>query len=300
MEASPKQIAEYLLLRGAGCLLRRLPYRLALLLGWLIAGLLFHLVRFRRREAERRIRTVFNNTLSKRRVRKIAWRSLRNLCFSVVEMVRLDKLTKAKVETMEGYRPMAQMWREHQTKNPEQGAILATIHMGNWEQCGIATHLLEIPVFFIVRRQKNPLTNAHMKKMRETTGIEIIMNDSRVLRGILRRLHKGQVLAILPDVRARTQALSIDFLGGKANLGKGMAMFARQTGTPIYPTLVKRQGWTKHTCRLLDPITPDPSLGKEEDWQRMTQQVMDIFTNEIKSDPEQYFWYNKRWVLDPI
>jgi len=27
---------------------------------------------------------------------------------------------------------------------------------------------------------------------------------------------------------------------------------------------------------------------------------MNIFNAEIDESPEQYFWYNKRWILDPI
>jgi lauroyl/myristoyl acyltransferase len=32
----------------------------------------------------------------------------------------------------------------------------------------------------------------------------------------------------------------------------------------------------------------------------MTQQVMDIITQAILADPGQWFWYNKRWVLEPV
>ncbi len=29
------------------------------------------------------------------------------------------------------------------------------------------------------------------------------------------------------------------------------------------------------------------------------QEIMTAFTNEILKTPGQYFWHNKRWVLDP-
>ena len=32
----------------------------------------------------------------------------------------------------------------------------------------------------------------------------------------------------------------------------------------------------------------------------LTQQVIDIYDRAIRQEPEQYFWYNKRWVLDPL
>jgi len=32
----------------------------------------------------------------------------------------------------------------------------------------------------------------------------------------------------------------------------------------------------------------------------MMQKLVSIFDAEIRANPEQYFWFNKRWVLDPI
>jgi lauroyl/myristoyl acyltransferase len=47
-------------------------------------------------------------------------------------------------------------------------------------------------------------------------------------------------------------------------------------------------------------VYSDPGLDKAEDCRRITQRVMDIFDAAIRAQPEQYFWYNKRWVLDPL
>jgi lauroyl/myristoyl acyltransferase len=32
----------------------------------------------------------------------------------------------------------------------------------------------------------------------------------------------------------------------------------------------------------------------------MSQKVMDIVSDAIMAQPEQWFWYNKRWVLEPV
>jgi len=61
-----------------------------------------------------------------------------------------------------------------------------------------------------------------------------------------------------------------------------------------------RSGWTRHKWHLLEPVYPDPSLEKRADWYRMTQEIMTRFSNLVRRHPEQYFWYNKRWVLDPL
>jgi KDO2-lipid IV(A) lauroyltransferase len=294
----PKHIVEYLLLVLAAGLIRILPLRAALALGWLVAGGMHYIGGFRKAEAHRRLRLVFGKRFSDREIRRIAWISWRNLCFNAVEAIRFSKLTIEDVRKQ----PIAQEAPRllQALEKEEHGYIFATIHMGNWDMAGVTADLMGLPIFSIARRQKNPLTDAYLNKARNAFNMEVILNDSKVLKGVIRRIKAGKVLAILPDVRSRTEALNIRFLNDEANLGAGAALFARQCNCPIYPAVVRRIGWTRHEATVFDPVYPDPSLDKSEDWQRIMQHMMDLFDAEIAKTPEQYFWYNKRWVLDPI
>lgn len=293
-----KHIFEYVLLIMAGGLIRILPLRAALGLAWLVAAGVHYIGGFRKEEARRRVRLVYGKRFSEKKIRRITWISWRNLCFNAVEAIRFSKLTVDSVKKQ----PIAQAIYPLNDilKQSDRGFVLATIHMGNWDMAGVAADLMGVPIFSIARRQKNPLTDAYLNKARNAFNMEVILNDSKVLKGVIRRIKEGKVLAILPDVRARTEALPIRFLNGKANLGAGAALFARQCNCPIYPAVVRREGWTRHEAKVFDPIFPDPSLDKTEDWQRIMQKMMDLFDTEITETPEQYFWYNKRWVLDPI
>lgn len=297
MRHRPKHIAEYVMLRGLLGIVNILPLRAALALGWLIGKLFFHVMRFRRDKAESRLKQVFGDRFTAKERQRIAWLSFRNICFNAVEAARFSKLTPEKLKRMPLYTGIVAMQEIYQ----KNGAfIFSTAHMGNWDLGGIACKLAGIPVFSIARRQKNPLTDDLLNQMRNATGMDVVLNDSAVLRNVVRRLKAGEVLAILPDVRSSTEALSIDFLGGKANLGAGVALFAQMANCPIYPVALIRRGWTHHEYKVFDPIAPDPSADKKEDWQRMMQKLVSIFDSEIRANPEQYFWFNKRWVLDPI
>ncbi|MFA7257262.1 MAG: hypothetical protein WC047_06795 [Kiritimatiellales bacterium] len=297
MKHRTKHIFEYVLLRILFIVVNILPLRAALTIGWLIGRLFFHVLRFRRDKAEARLKQVFSDRFTEKERRHIAWLSFRNICFNAVEAARFGKLTPEKLQKMPLYTGIMAM-REIYKKN---GAfIFSSAHMGNWDLGGVACKLAGIPVFSIARRQKNPLTDGLLNRIRNTTGMEVILNDSAVLRNVVRRLKAGEVLAILPDVRSSTDALLINFLGGKANLGAGAALFAQMAGCPIYPIALIRRGWTHHEYKVFEPIYPDPSLDKKEDWQRMIQKLISVFDAEIRANPEQYFWFNKRWVLDPI
>ncbi len=289
---------EYAALRALATLLNALPYRAALALAWLLARGAFHLVRFRRREALRRIREVFGAGLPAREARRIAWLSLRNLSFNVVEMMRAPTLDAAWVAShipdFGRHIPAVQeLIARH------GGMVITVPHMGNWDLAGWACHRHGIRMFSIAAKQKNPLVNAWINRQRES-GMTVLERGGGTLKQILRLLRSGNVLAILPDVRMPTPDLPLPFLGGTANFGRGMAMFAITAQVPILLATFRREGWTRHALDVHPPLFPDPSLAKEEDARRLTAAVIERVDAAIRRAPEQWFWYNKRWVLTPV
>lgn len=293
-----RHVIEYGLLRAVTAVLGVLPYRIALAMAWVVARVL-QAAGFRRvAEARRRIREVFGATLEEAAVRRAAWESLRNLCFNVVELIRLPRLTRAWVERHVDRGNLPDLMARH--VKPGQGAILVIPHMGNWDLAAVTAGLTGMPVFVIAARQKNPLTDAFLNRLRAAQGMEVVLRDDHVVKRVLRGLKDGRVLALLTDLRSRTPGMRVRFLGKEANLVAGLGLFARQAGVPVFAGTVRRVGWARHVWHFEDPIFGDPAVAKEADWLRITQQVMDIFDRAIRSHPGQYFWYNKRWVLDPL
>ena len=293
----PKHRVEYLLLRAVGGLVTLLPYRAALTLGWCIARLAFHLVRFRRKEAIRRLHEVFGPDLPSREAHRIAYISLRNVIFNAIEIMRTPRITPAWLaRVVDDYQQTAERIRRFAAN----GAVVAVPHMGNWEMAGLAAYYADLTLLNIAAEQRNPLVNRYLNRLRERPGIETLQRGSGTMRQVLRRLLHGHVLAILPDVRIRTPDLELPFLNGTANLGRGVGQFARLANVPIVPCIVSRRGWARHRAQILDPILPDKSLDKEADVRRMTQLVVSRIDQAIQEHPEQWFWYNKRWVLEPL
>lgn len=292
----PKHLIEYAFLRVLGFVFRVLPYRLALALGWGLAWLAFHVVRWRRREAERRIREVFGADLPPARVRAIAWGSIRDFIFNMVDSLRLADLNPKWIARHMIGDQVSDLRRLAAGK----GAILVIPHMGSWDLAGAVCDVMDLPVFFIVGSQKNPLTDAYINRMRQSTGVETVARDSGLLRSVVRRLKEGKILAFMTDLRSKTPGVSVRFLGKEANVVAGMGMFARMADVAVIPVILTRQGWTRHHWVVHDPVFPDANADRDEDCRRMTQAVMDIFDAAVRRHPGQYFWYNKRWVLDPL
>ncbi len=295
MKYRVKHIVEYGLLRGIAGLVGVLPYRVALAFGWGIARLVFAGSGSRRERTARRIRQVLGPERSEREVRDILWVAWRNLVFNAIETMRIPRVTLAWVKAhVLDYSEVEKLLA---LSKGGRGVVLAVPHMGNWELAGISAQLFGAHLTTIFRRQKNPLTDAYINRMREYTGVRGLETKYGAFHGIIRQLKEGMTLVILPDIRAKKEALRVNFLGAVADLPEGMALFAREAGVPILPAYVTRVGWARHRWTILDPVWPDPSLEKDADWRRMTQQVMDHFDRAIRANPDQYFWFNKRWVL---
>jgi KDO2-lipid IV(A) lauroyltransferase len=173
-------------------------------------------------------------------------------------------------------------------------------HFGSWEFGGMAMAQTGLPLLVIAGKQRNPLFDDYLTASRKGAGIEIVMRGASTLRKVISRLKEGRFMAVVADVRMPTPGVKVQFLGREANVGPGMAQFARHAGVPIIPALNIRHGWARHEGVVFPPIEPDPLADKTADIQRMTQAVFDIFTEAIRRDPGQWFWYNKRWLFDPV
>ena len=288
--------AEYAAVLFIEGIFRILPYRACIWLGYILARFSFHVLRWRRREAERRIISVLG--VARREARRIAWRSLLTSMLTASEILYgravRDRWIRRHVSGVE-----TSLEKFKAASATGRGIVLALPHFGNWYLAGSVMAHYGIPLFAVAGVQKNPLTNDWMNR-RLYGAMKIFERGSSALRQCVKSLRKGGVLAILPDVRMKTPDLAIRFLGGEANLGRGMAAFARKTGSPIILAKIRREGLAHHVLDLSEPIFPDESLDAEADIRRLTETVMATIETQIRADPGEWFWYNKRWVLDPL
>ena len=298
MKHRPKHVVEYVVLRAVCGIAARLPYRMALLFAAAVARVVFLCARSRRNEAIRRIRSVFGPDVP---ARSFAWISLRNMAFNLAEIVYMGGAIPRPLPRPVDMDAALETFRAYVAANPDRGGIFACPHMGNWELAGLVAPTCHIDMFTITGHQKNPLVNAYLQQLRHSPGVELLERGTpNLLRKVLANLRAGKFLAIMPDLRSRQPGIPVRFFGGTANLYPGMAQFARQASIPVFLAVMKRIGWTHHVLELHGPFEPDPSLPKDEDVARLSQTVMEVLDAEIRRDPSQWFWFNKRWILDPL
>ena len=285
---------EYVAARVACAVLMFLPYRVVLGLAWGIMSVAWTLNHKLRARTQRRLRQALGTEKTDRELARIARRAFRNLVFTAVEGLRLPGIGRKWVERNLGAGPVTEIRAQ---LAPGQGFIVAVPHLGNWELAGIALHTQGIELMTLVRRQKNPLMDAWINRLRRSTGVEAIDNKTRAVGEVVQKLRAGKVLALLPDVRAKVGGVPARYLGATTEVPAGAARFAREAGVPIFTGEVVRHGWTRIRWRGTGRIDSDPSLDEATDRQRIMQAIMDRFTDSVRAHPDSYFWFNKRWVL---
>ena len=287
---------EYFLLRFFCALVNVIPYALAMALARGFGWIGFHVVRFKRARTLERIRSVFPEK-SPRECCVIAVRSLQNVLQTGVEMMRAPKLDRAwmdrYVKDGSHYKGLLQEFVDE-----GKGVVIMVPHSGNWYMAAWAMAKYGLPLFAIAARQRNPKLNAWMN--RQYGDIEVLDRDNRsTLIQIHQRLRDGRAFAILPDLRVRTPDVEVDFLGGRANVSHAGAAFAVNSGCPIVLAVMTRENG-RHVFHYLKALRPDPAADKKEETRRLTREALKLLSDEIVKHPGDWYWYNKRWILEPV
>ena len=272
------------------------PYRLACALARGLARFAFA-CGFHRRRTLGRIQSVFpEKNVSE--CRQIAILSLANVLQSAVEMIRASRLDKkwiAKhVKDMQVYAD-----RLRGIVDEGHGAVIFVPHCGNWYMAALAMARYGIPLFAIAARQRNPYVEAWMHRQ-YGSDIEVLTRGSAtVLQDIRARIAAGRAFAILPDLRVPFPDTEVPFLNGTANVSHGGAMFAVSTGAPLVVAIMRRENGL-HTFDHLATLHPDPDApDRKEEARRLMREAMALIDAGVRKTPEQWFWYNSRWILQP-
>ena len=290
-------LAEYVALRTVCAAVNAVPYPVACAAAKALAWTLVNVFRFQRRRTFARIRSCFPEK-SGAEVRRIAVTSLANVLMSAVEMIRAPRLDKAWIERhVRDVHVYAD--RLKSIANEGKGVVIMVPHSGNWYMAAWAMARCGVPLFAIAAKQRNPYIDAWMNRQ-YGDGLDVVERGSaRTMAEIKARLERGQCFAILPDLRVPAKDVQVPFLNGTANVSHGGASFAAAVGAPVVVAIMRRDKG-KHVFDHLATLRPDPSKSRKDEAVRLTREVMSLLDAAIQKTPEFWFWYNKRWILQPV
>lgn len=179
--------------------------------------------------------------------------------------------------------------------NSGKGAILVAAHMGNWELFPVVFDQLNSHAALIYRAPNNPITRKLVQGLRLERGVTYVPKSSQGMRQVLTRLAKGELVGYLTDHRY-SEALPVDFLGGKARLPTTAALLAKRFGAPIICCRIERIDGARFKASFADPIEVEKGEASPETMQALTQQIVTRFEGWIMERPDQWFWMQKLWA----
>ncbi len=288
---------EYGALRFFCGVVRVIPYRAAMRIAAFIGWFATDVCRLKRARTMERLRRVFPEK-GDAELRRIARLSFTNVLQTGVEMIRAPYLDRA---WMDRYIQDGQHYKDRLQSYVDEGkgVVIMVPHAGNWYMAAWSMAKYGLPLVSIAAKQRNPKIDAWMK--RQYGDIEVLDRGSaRTLVDIKERLAAGRAFAILPDLRVPQPDVAAEFLGGTANVSHAGAMFAVRCGSPIVVAMMRREGG-RHVFDHIATLRPDPAaVDKKAEAARLTREAMKLLSARVMAHPEQWFWYNKRWILQPV
>ncbi len=288
--------AEYAALRTACAVVNAVPYPLAMAAARAFGWLAFRVFGFKRARTLKRIRDVFPG-ISGREANAIAVQSLQNILQTGVEMMRAPRLDR---KWMDRHVVDGALYKDklQALVDEGRGVVIMVPHSGNWYMAAWSMAKYGLPLFAIAARQRNPKLNDWMN--RQYGDIEVLDRDCReTLVRIKEKLESGRAFAILPDLRVRRRDVAAPFLGGEANVSRAGAMFAVRSGSPIVVAQMRRENG-RHVFNHIATLRPDAAAtDRKAEAARLTREAMKLLDGAVRERPGDWYWFNKRWILEP-
>lgn len=274
-------------------LLASLPYKTLASLGYGLGSLAAKIPSDRNRVVRKNLELCFPelDALEIDRLRKQHWRLLgRSLVEKSIIWLGSKKQLKHMIEV-----------RSEVDLNDRQPRILVNMHFIGIEGSIILSALAEengwprTSGFF--QRMKNPFFNQKIVAWRNRFGGNSIDRQGNTLE-IIREIRKGSFIIIAPDIDLGLRdSIFVPFFGVQTNTITAVSRLAKITNAQVcmMVTTLKKNG-SGYVCHISKPLENFPTECPEADTARLNQ----IFEQEIRLRPAEYYWVHKRFKNRPI
>ena len=288
-----RHFTEYAAVRLIHGLLASLPFTWSMRLGEGIGGLWRLIDRRHRERVETQAMRVLN--LDRKEANRFARKNFRHYGLSLAEFCRLGAMRKEDIAGRVDLAGFDVLCRDLAAEG--KGLVIVTAHLGNWEWGNSIATNLGLEGGSIARPLDNPRVNEFVRTIREHNGFRIL--DKRgAIRGALKYLKQGQVVAVLFDQDAGPNGLMSPFLGETASTVTIPVELAIRVGSPMVVAATMRRDdlpghfILRYSAKTLRPVAnADP----ERETRRLVNSLNQELGELIRMYPEQWFWAHRRW-----
>lgn len=236
---------------------------------------------------------VFGSTKSTSNKKAILQKSFTSFAQTMADLFWFSKQTEKRTRKYQTFEPDSGPYFENRAQ------IIITAHTGNWELIGLESGLLGLDVASVAAVTKNKAVDAMLNTLRQKTGQTIIAREGALRTLINRFRQNGKAAFVLDQNTPEDQGgIWIDFLGIPTPVSSAPAHLAYRTGTEIifaFSHPVSGGRYIAHTGQMISPPQYDRKQDQNAIVKDLTQQIMDVISNQIRAHPESWLWSYKHW-----
>ena len=270
-------------------LLARLPLPLWRLLGALLGALLYLLARRRRHIARRNLELCFPEATPAQRQLWLR-QTFRHFGQSALDRVWLWHASPACI------RQRVQLVDPAQALQLRGPVVFFAPHLSGLDACWTRITLeVERPWITVYSPQKRPWMERWVNQGRARFGAPLLHSRRENIRPVLRGLHQGAALMLLPDMDLGPQnAVFVPFFGVPAATVTALSRYASAAQAPVVSLFCRMTA--SGYCLEVSPPWPDfPSGDDSADAQRMNAAL----EQAVRISPGQYHWLHRRFKSRP-
>lgn len=177
-----------------------------------------------------------------------------------------------------------------------QGVVIVSAHMGNWEVCLHITNYYGKPMLGVAARTRFGWADVLLSRSRNRLG-NIIIDKKGALPKMTEGLRRGEVIGMLIDQSRRKHGVEVTFFGRKATVSPAPALLALRCNSLVLPAFSVRGTDGQLTIQVKTPFELTRTGDLRSDIQSNTQRMIDVVEEMVRKYPDQWFWLLKPWKV---
>ncbi len=265
----------------------KLPASLCYLLAR-VAGDVLYLIWVRgRRNIKENVACILGSQANSNVVRRVARQCMRNFCKYAIDFLRFSCLQPRLEEDKISLYGLENL---NTALEEGKGAILVSLHLGNWDLGVRFIGRLGYPVNAIVETLKIGQLDKFVRKYRANLGVRLIATKEGVSK-MVEVLRRNELLALLIDSPKYEKGIEVKFGDKLAILPAGAATLALRTGAKIIPCGLVRLSNNTFWGFISEHVHFQPSGDLTKDIRELTQRIALALEGTVRQFADQWYMF---------
>jgi lipopolysaccharide heptosyltransferase II len=273
--------------RFASAAICLLPIKGVFRLGWFLGTLAYYVAGSYRRLVLRNLLIAFHEEKSMEEIRALAKKHFATLGANLLCSIKIPRLPREEILSLVTIEGLEEMKADGAISS---GFVFVISHLGSWEMFAqLSPIMFGCKVGTVFQALSNPYIDAEVRRDRARLGLELFERKEGIVHAS-QFIRSGGGVGVLIDQHAGDAGLWCPFFNRLASTTTLPAMLARRSDCWLVPAAVYTDGVAKWRC-VIEKGTKPAGRSVED----ITADLNRLLENQIRRQPEDWFWVHNRW-----